>query len=135
MAHFAKVIDNKVVQVIVASPEIISSGVLGDPERYIQTSYNTRRGVHYDPETGLPSGTQEKALRANFASVGYIYDDIDDVFYEPSPFPSWSLNKDGYYWEPPIPYPSDGNLYVWNEDDYQTDTKSPKTNGWTSVET
>lgn len=121
MAHFAKVIDNRVVQVIVAEPEVISSGVLGDPARYIQTSYNTCRGVHFDPETSLPSNTQEKALRANFASVGYIYDDLADVFYEPSPFPSWTLNTDGYYWEPPVPHPTDGNMYVWNEQNQSWD--------------
>lgn len=115
MAHFAKVISNRVVQVIVADPDVIASGVLGDPERYIQTSYNTIEGVHIDPETGKPSADQSKALRANFAAVGYMYDEDADVFHEPQPYPSWTLNTNGYFYEAPIAYPTDGGDYEWNE--------------------
>ena len=64
MAHFAKVVDGKVTQVIVAEPEFFNTFVDSSPGEWIQTSYNTRGGVHYDPNTNTPSANQSKALRA-----------------------------------------------------------------------
>lgn len=106
MAHFAKVINGVVHQVIVAEPEVIQAGTLGDPDRWVQTSYNTYRGKH-------PNDTP---LRYNFAGVGYIYDVDADAFYPPQPFESWTLNTDGYYWEPPVPHPNDDKIYKWDEE-------------------
>jgi hypothetical protein len=116
MPHYAKVINNRVVQVIVAETSDISSGMFGDPDRYIQTSYNTINGVHINPDTGSASEDQGQALRANFASIGYTYDDISDVFYAPAPFPSWVLNTEIYNWEAPTAHPTDDKMYDWNED-------------------
>ena len=90
MSHFAKVINNRVVQVIVAEQDVIDSGIFGDPGFFIQTSYNTRHGVHYDPNTGQPDGGV--ALRGNYAGIGYVYDAVNDVFYPTKPYPSWVLN-------------------------------------------
>jgi len=114
MAHFAKVINGKVDQVIVAEPDFFDSFVDSSPGEWIQTSYNTRGGVHYDPETGEPDGGEQ--LRYNFAGVGYNYDAQADAFYAPQPFPSWILNTDSYIWEAPTPMPDDGNMYTWNEE-------------------
>lgn len=112
MSHFAKVLDGKVTQVIVAEPEFFDSFVDSSPGEWIQTSYNTRGGVHYGPD-GNPDGGE--ALRANYAGIGYTYNRVNDVFYPPSPYPSWVLNQTTWLWDSPIPYPTDGAFYDWDE--------------------
>jgi len=114
MAHFAKVVNGKVDQVIVAEPDFFDSFVDSSPGEWIQTSYNTRGGVHYDPETNEPDGGE--ALRKNFAGVGYNYDAQADAFYPPQPYTSWTLDTDTYLWNPPVAMPDDGNRYTWNEE-------------------
>jgi len=113
MAHFAKVLDGKVMQVIVAEPEFFDTFVDSSPGEWIQTSYNTRGGVHYGQD-GNPDGGV--ALRGNYAGIGFTYDRTNDVFYPPSPFPSWTLNNTTWTWEAPVAYPSDGKIYRWNEE-------------------
>ena len=113
MGHFAKVVDGKVVQVIVAEPEFFDTFVDSSPGTWLQTSYNTRGGVHYLPNSNEPSG--QPALRGNYAGIGFTYDQANDVFYAPQPFPSWTLNNTTWTWEAPTPYPTDGKLYVWDE--------------------
>lgn len=107
MAHFALVKNNIVEQVIVAEQEFIDSGAVGNPEEWIQTSYNTYGGVH--TKGGTP-------LRKNYAGIGFMYDREKDVFIPPQPYPSWVLNEETYLWECPVSYPQDGKRYSWNED-------------------
>ena len=122
MAHFAKVVDGTVTQVIVAEPEFFETFVDSSPGQWIQTSYNTRGGVHYNPETNEPDdGTP---LRYNYAGIGFHYDATADAFYAPQPFASWTLNTDTYLWEAPVAYPDDGGMYQWDED----------TTNWIAVE-
>ena len=83
MAHYAKIKNGKVTKVIVAESDFINSFIDGQPGKWIQTSYNTRGGVHYDPDTGLASSDQSKALRKNFAGIGYTYDLGKDAFIPP----------------------------------------------------
>jgi hypothetical protein len=107
MAHFAKIIDGKVTQVIVAEPDFFDTFVDSSPGAWIQTSYNTIGGVH----------TQGKEpLRGNYAGIGYTYDATNDVFYAPQPFQSWILNNQTWTWNSPIPHPNDGRIHFWNED-------------------
>ena len=114
MSHFAKVIDGIVETVHVVDQDYIDSGKLGDPNNWIQTSYNTRGGVHYAPNSNEPDGGI--ALRKNFASIGDTYDQIRDAFISPDPYPSWELDEDTCLWNPPTPYPEDGKFYKWDED-------------------
>ena len=114
MAHFAKVVNGVVDQVIVAEPEFFDTFVDSSPGEWIQTSYNTRGGVHYNPETGEPDGGV--ALRKNYAGVGFTYDRDKDAFISPQPYPSWTLNEESCLWEAPVAYPEDEQLYTWNED-------------------
>jgi hypothetical protein len=118
MAHFAKVKNGIVQQVIVAEQEFIDNYVDGEVGVWIQTSYNTFGGVHYIPDSNppTPSEDQSKALRKNYAGIGFTYDSIKDAFIPPKPYPSWILNEDTCLWEGPIPYPDDGVQYVWNEE-------------------
>lgn len=111
MSHYAKVENGIVVQVIVAEQDVIDSGLFGDG--WVKTSYNTRGNVHEDPITRQPdNGT---ALRGNYAGIGYTYDSVNDVFYAPQPFPSWSLDQTTWLWIPPTPCPTDNKNYYWNE--------------------
>jgi hypothetical protein len=104
MAHFAKVVGGKVTQVIVAEQEFFNTFVDNSPGQWIQTSYNTYGNQH--PEN--------RPLRGNYAGVGFTYDAVNDVFIPPQPFPSWLLTS-SWLWEAPIPIPTDGKRYDWDE--------------------
>lgn len=119
MGHYAKVVDSKVTQVIVAEESFFDSFVDDSPGEWIKTSYNTRGGVHYEPDSDTPSADQSKALRKNYAGVGFTYDKDKDAFIPPQPYDSWTLNETSCQWEAPVPYPTDGELYTWNEDTQQ----------------
>lgn len=106
MAHFAKVNNGVVVQVIVAEPEFFDTFIDSSPGEWIQTSYNTHGGVHKNG--GTP-------LRKNYAGIGYAYDAQLDAFIPPKSFASWSLNEETCLWEPPTPRPDDGKIYIWDE--------------------
>lgn len=120
MAHFAKLDENNVVTFVTVGRqeddglEAELTARTGDV--YKQTSYNTRGGVHYDAETGEPSEDQTKALRFNYAGIDFTYDEERDAFIPPKPFESWVLNEDTCVWVAPVPYPTDGNAYTWDED-------------------
>ena len=132
MSHFAEIKDGIVQRVIVIEQDVLDSGNWGDLNNWIQTSYNTKGGVHYAPNSNNPdSGI---ALRKNYAGKGYTYDQTRDAFIPPQSYPSWLLNEDTCCWEPPTPYPDDdtdaeqafidsgaeghyhGKFYIWDED-------------------
>jgi hypothetical protein len=106
MAHFAKVNNGIVEQVIVAEPEFFDTFVDSSPGQWIQTSYNTHGGVHANG--GTP-------LRKNYAGIGYSYDATRDAFIPPKPYASWVLNEDTCLWDAPVAMPTDGGRYAWNE--------------------
>lgn len=124
MAHYAKVSNGFVVDIIVADEGYIQGLPKSPDHQWIQASYNTRGGVHYEVNSNTPSQDQSKALRKNYPGVGYMYDNERDAFYLPSPFPSWVLNEDSCLWEPPVPMPNDNNLYTWNESTLSWDVVS-----------
>jgi|TARA_B110000908_G_scaffold149196_1_gene182268 hypothetical protein len=97
MAHFAKVENGLVTQVIVAEPEFFDTFVDSSPGEWIQTSYNNN-------------------IRKNYAGIGFTYDATRDAFYAPKPYPSWTLIEDTCQWEAPTVYPDDGLIYNWNEE-------------------
>jgi hypothetical protein len=105
MAHFAKVEDGIVTEVLVIDQEVIDTGAFGDPSLWVKTSYNTHGGQH-------PEG---RPLRMNYAGIGFTYDAERDAFIAPQPFPSWTLNEDTCLWDAPTPKPDDGKLYRWDE--------------------
>ena len=101
MAHFAKIENNEVTNVIVSSEEYIQK-LEGT---WIQCSYNTKEGKHV--LGGIP-------LRKNYPAIGDVYDSVRDAFYAKQPFQSWALNEDTCIWEATIPKPEEG-FYSWNE--------------------
>ena len=105
MSHFAKVNNGIVEQVIVAEPEFFQTFVDSSPGEWIQTSYNTHGGQH-------PEG---RPLRKNYAGIGFSYDRTRDAFIPPKPHASWVLNETTCLWDSPVPYPTDGKKYQWDE--------------------
>jgi hypothetical protein len=89
--------------------------LFGDPASFVQTSYNTKGGVHYDAVTMQPSADQSKALRKNFACIGDKYDRVRNAFIKPQPFASWVLNEDTCLWDAPVARPQDVKIYDWDE--------------------
>lgn len=111
MAHFAQLDDNNVVTqvIVVANEELLLDGVesetkgvifckslFGEDTKWKQTSYNGN-------------------IRKNYAGIGYTYDVANDWFYAPQPYPSWTLDTEAR-WQPPVAYPTDGKMYIWNEE-------------------
>jgi hypothetical protein len=112
MAHWAEVDENNIVtRVLVGNNEDPDDGYqwlidnLGGT--WVKTSYNTQGGVH--SLGGTP-------LRKNYAGVGHLYDENRDAFIPPKPFNSWILNELTCLWDAPVDYPTDGNMYNWNEE-------------------
>lgn len=115
MSHFAQIDGNNIVtQVIVIEQDVVDTGLFGDPNSWIQTSYNTSGGIH------LLGGTP---LRKNYAGIGYTYDSTRDAFIPPKPYNSWTLNETTCLWEAPIAMPDDGKMYSWDEE----------TTSWTEI--
>jgi len=121
MAHFAQINQQGIViNVLVVPDDQASRGNdylskdLGLGGLWVQTSYNTRGGVHYGPD-GQPDGGV--ALRKNYAGLGYSYNATLDAFVPPQPYPSWVLNNDTGLWDAPVAMPAaiDGSIWVWDE--------------------
>tara|TARA_R100000278_G_scaffold59064_1_gene48462 strand:- start:708 stop:1115 length:408 start_codon:yes stop_codon:yes gene_type:complete len=129
MAHYAFLNDDNIVTEVIVGKneddnEDLPEGFASWEEWYAdfrgqtckRTSYNTFGNSHN--AEGTP-------FRGNYAGIGYTYDEAEDAFYPPQPYPSWTLSDD-YVWEAPIAYPDDGELYIWNENAYNGDN----TQGW-----
>jgi len=147
MAHFAKIGDtSKVLGVhAVDNKDILNADGVEEEavgqqylekhsnwpaERWIQTSYNTRGGKHYDNKTGELSVDQSKALRGNYAGIGFVWDKDNNIFYSPKPYVNWVLNTSEARWESPIgdaPSLSEAekttHYYLWNDSDQSWDKK------------
>lgn len=122
MAHYAFLDENNIVTEVIVGNDEVNDGTnweqyYGDFRGLVckRTSYNTRGGVHYDPNTNLPSADQSKAFRKNYAGIGYTYDSVRDAFIPPQLYPSWSLNEQTCLWVPPVPMPIDVNVWTWDE--------------------
>jgi hypothetical protein len=112
MAHYAKVVNGTVTEVMVAEPEFFETFVDSAPGEWIQTSFNTSGGVHSDG--GTP-------LRKNYAGIGFTYDEDKDAFIPPQQYASWTLDETTCNWIAPVAYPTEGDNYNWNEADQSWD--------------
>ena len=116
MAHYAFLDDNGIVTGVIVGrdendlPDWITSWEAYYGNRHgqtcLRTSYNTYAGQH--SLGGTP-------FRGNYAGIGYRYDDTLDAFIPPQPFPSWTLDESTFQWVAPVPYPDDGELYLWDD--------------------
>ncbi len=113
MAHFAKL--NKqinedgtytVIQVLTGSDDSNETEIsLRTGDLYKKCSYNTRAGIHYDPNTNQPSQDQSKAFRKNYPGIGWVYDPVKDCFHWPQQYSDWIWNEQSGEYQAPIPYP------------------------------
>ena len=101
MAHWAKINNDSIVEeVIVAEDDAQDWLVEVFGGQWIKTSYNTKGGIHYNPNTGEPSEDQSKAFRKNYAGYGYRYDAVLDAFIPPAPaVGEYVLNEQTCLWE------------------------------------
>jgi len=121
MGYFAEVQDGIVMQVIAISNDVLGEDALSFPD-------TEGAGRAFIANTlRLPGDFRQTSYNANFryhyAGIGYTFDpDMGDhgAFIPPQPYPSWNLDEDAN-WQPPVPYPSDGEPYTWNEEDQQWD--------------
>jgi len=117
MAHYAFLDENNIVTEVIIGKDEDEEGIdwevwYGDFRGQVckRTSYNTIYGIH--KLEGTP-------FRKNYAGIGYTYDPIRDAFIPPKDFDSWVLNENTCNWDPPVPYPTDGKEYYWDEDTLQ----------------
>jgi hypothetical protein len=103
MAHFAQIDqDGLVTQVAVIDQATLDTGLWGPVQSWVQTSYNTHGGVYYTPNTGTPDPDQSKALRKNYAGIGFTYDAARDAFIPPKPKgDGWVLDEFSCLWVQP----------------------------------
>lgn len=99
---FAKVKHGIVIDVMVADQEFMDNFIDTSAGTWIETK-------------------EDGSIRKNYAGIGHTYDETRDAFIPPKPYPSWTLDEDTCLWEAPVAYPSDGNMYEWNETDQQWD--------------
>ena len=116
MSHYAQLDENNMIVFVIAAKSDHKEDEFTESTGNVwkQTSYNTYGGVHYTD--GVPSADQSKALRYNYAGIGFTYDENRDAFIPPKPFESWILDEGICLWQPPLPYPEDGGNYRWDED-------------------
>jgi hypothetical protein len=108
VSHWAELDDNNIVLRVLVGDDNDPNGDEGYQwlidnlgGRWIKTSYNTRNGIYYKPNSNEPAEDQSKAFRKNYAGVGYIYDEIRDAFIPPQPYEYMILNEDTCDWELP----------------------------------
>jgi hypothetical protein len=103
MGHYAKIENGIVVQVNVVDEEFFKDNPNRYQGKWVKTSYNTKGGIHYEPNNENPhtvvSKDQSKALRKNYAGIGYAYDENRDAFIPPKPEGNWVLNEETCLWE------------------------------------
>lgn len=123
MSHFAQIDENNIVlRVLVIDQAEINTGNWGNPASWIQTSYNTKGGVYYTPNSDPiePDPDQSKAFRKNYAGIGFVWlpnGPEGEGFSPPQPYPSWVMNSFSYLWEAtvPMPVPNSPPNYMWDE--------------------
>lgn len=118
MAHFAQLNDDNIVtQVIVISNDVCGEPTLDFPD-------TEAAGRAFIANTLKLGGTWKQtsysgSIRKNYAGIGFAYDAARDAFIPPKPFPSWTLNESTCRWEAPVPYPSDDEVYMWDEENQE----------------
>ena len=119
MAHFVRLDQNSIVVqgIVVHNNELIDNGVESEAKgiAFCQSLF---------PDTTWVQTSYNGNFRKNYAGIGYTYDEQRDAFIPPKPYASFILNEDTCLWEPPVPYPTDGERYLWNEETISWDLVS-----------
>ena len=116
MGHFAKIDDqNVVIDVNVVNNETLNNLPFPESEP-VGVAFLTEWSGGY---TNWKQTSYNANFRKNYAGVGYTYDATLNAFVPPKPFPSWLLNTNTCQWQAPVPYPTDGKMYFWDEETQQ----------------
>lgn len=110
MAHFAELDENNVVTRVIVVANKDTSDASGVEHESIGIAFCQNLFDGNWKQTSYNGN-----FRKNYAGIGYTYDASIDAFVPPQPYPSWVLNPNTAQWEPPVPYPNDGNMYSWDE--------------------
>jgi len=112
MAHFAKLDENNVVLEVnvIDNENLLDSN--GIEQEEVGVAFLVQWSGGY---TNWKQTSYNGNIRKNYAGIGYVYDTARDAFIPPKPYASWVLKEDTCTWESPVPYPEDGNYYVWDE--------------------
>jgi hypothetical protein len=109
MAHFAKLENNIVMQVmVVANQDILDENGQESEQKGIDFCFNLLGGT-------WKQTSYNAKIRKNYAGIGYTYDETLDAFIAPKPYNSWLLDEDKAQWKAPVEKPTDGKMYLWNE--------------------
>jgi hypothetical protein len=112
MAYFAKLDDHNIVlEVLALSNDVVSNLPFPNSEP-LGVAFLTEWSGGY---TNWKQTSYNASFRKNYAGIGFTYSAELDVFIPPKPYPSWLLNTNTCQWQAPVPYPTDGNLYIWDE--------------------
>ena len=112
MASFAKLNDkNIVIDGIALDNETVDNLPFPESEP-VGVAFLTEWSGGY---TNWKQTSYTASFRKNYAGIGFSYDQNLDAFIPPKPYPSWLLNTNTCQWQAPVPYPNDGNLYIWDE--------------------
>ena len=112
MANFAKLDNhNIVIDVNVVDNNVINNLPFPESEP-VGVQFLTEWSGGY---TNWKQTSYNASFRKNYAGIGYSYSSDLDAFIAPKPYPSWLLNTNTCQWQAPIPYPNDGNKYIWDE--------------------
>ena len=112
MAHFAKLDANNIVLEVnvVDNEHLLDANVIEREELGIAFLVQWSGGYPYWKQTSYNGN-----IRKNYAGIGFTYAAGRDAFIPPQQYPSWVLNETTCRWEPPVPYPTDGKYYAWDE--------------------
>jgi hypothetical protein len=110
MAHFAELNENNIVTrvIVVSNNELLDDHGIEQESKGIQFCQQLLGG-------NWKQTSYNSTFRKHYAGIGYTYDQVLDAFISPKPYPSWLLNTETCDWESPVPYPTDGGQYTWDE--------------------
>jgi hypothetical protein len=112
MAHFAKLNENNIITdvYVVTNDDILNLPFPASEPVGIEFLNNLQGSVSIWKQTSYNNN-----FRKRYAGIGYTYNLEHDAFIPPQPFESWVLDEQELIYKPPVAYPTDGNMYIWDE--------------------
>jgi len=112
MAHFAQINEDNIVERVI----VVNNKKLEGYEEPITIEESNQIDILNKLGGVWVQTSYNNNFRGNYAGIGHSYMSEYDIFIQPKPYESWQLNIETSKWEAPIPYPNDGNDYIWSEE-------------------
>jgi len=113
MAYFAKLNSNNIVEKVISINNAVITDANGVEQEQLGVDFINQL---YNTNDTWKQTSYNNNIRKNYAGIGFTYDLQRDAFIPQKPYNSWVLNEQTCLWEAPIPYPTDGQRYSWNEE-------------------